>query len=137
MRGALKFVVVLAVTILLMLTVRTFLLTIYTVRETTSIYPLKTGDRVMVNRLRCANLQTGELVAFGDSSIFIGRVEAVPGDTISLNHARYVIPMKCCHRCVCTECKTYLINLGKKKTLVRQKDIIGRAYRLFNFPLWQ
>ena len=137
MKGALKLLLVLAVTILLMLTVRTFLFTIYTVHDATSAYPLKAGDREMVNHLSHAGLRKGELVVFDDSILCIGRIEALPGDTITLHGARYLIPMQCCHRCACTDCKTYLINLGKTKALVPRKNIVGRAYRLFNFPLWK
>jgi signal peptidase I len=91
----------------------------------------------MVNRLNHVNMQRGDLIVFGDSTLFIGRVEALPGDTIKLKGEKYVIPPLCCHHCVSDQCRPYLVNLGNTRTIVRQKFIKGKAYRLFNFRIWQ
>jgi signal peptidase I len=137
MRGVLKLILAILVAVILLFAVRTFLFTIYTVPNTIPNTVLKSGDRVMVNRLNHVNMQRGDLIVFGDSTLFIGRVEALPGDTIKLKGEKYVIPPLCCHHCVSDQCRPYLVNLGNTRTIVRQKFIKGKAYRLFNFRIWQ
>ena len=71
-----------------------------------------------------------------DSTLSIGRVKALPGDTIRVDTLQYQIPDTCCSRCDCEGCQLLLVQVGKKETLVKRKQLRGRVYRLFNLNLW-
>lgn len=133
MRNALKFVLALIVAVALMLAVRAFVFTVYTVPSDLT-EQFRKGDRVAVNLLQRAPFRRGDVIVFGDSIRMIGRIRAVPGDTLSYGRNRYVIPRRCCTRCPCPDCHLYLVNTGTSELLVHKRQIRGRAFRLFHLP---
>lgn len=137
MKEALKFVLVLAVTILVIFIVRTYAITIYTVPNTIAQPALKAGDRVMVNKLVRDSFQVGDIIVFCKGQNFIGQIKAVPGDTVRCYGNQYMIPGRCCSRCRCEICRDYLVVVGSMSTLVPYQNIVGKAYRLFNLGLWK
>lgn len=121
MRNALKFVIALIVTILLMLTFRAVAFTVFTVNGAALSPDFVAGDRVLVNRwsygLRIGNggldggtrwlasaVERGDLVAYNcppDSQhcitaqpVFIGYCKGVPGDTVKLKNIDLTLPGK-------------------------------------------
>jgi signal peptidase I len=133
MKQLLKAVSALGIALIIVFAVRAYAFTVYTV-PTDVCQTLKRGDRILVNRLSRVEFKKGELMVFRNSSDFIGRVEAVPGDTVRLGLSRYLIPQTCCHRCKCEDCRLYMVNLGKGRTLVYRHQVIGRATKLFHLP---
>ncbi len=114
------------------------------------------GDRVVVNRwsygLRSGNdrmfryvrlvphaIERGDLVAFNPPAdsvlnhwsrhVCLGRVEAVPGDTIKVSNTDYAIPRRLID-CPLLGEKYYLItsSVAGQRWLVAEKYIIGRAF---------
>ena len=114
----------------MMLAIRAYVFTIYTVPENVDNRILK-GDRVGVLHWLCSEVERGDVIVFGDSIKLIGRVKAVPGDSVDVNGEKYIIPHQCCHRCKSTDCHTYLINIGKAEMLVQKHDMLGKAWRLY------
>lgn len=140
LKQTLKFVLALAIALVIVLAVRTFAFSMCRLPcDFSSFY--RRGDRVMVNRLSRGDLQRGDLVAFcTDSSavprafhptgLTMGLVEAVPGDTIALGRRRFRIPLKCCSKCRCVDCKLYLVYTGRGRVLVHKHQLVGKAFRL-------
>ena len=62
---------------------------------------------------------------------FIGRIEKLPGDTLRIGKASYIIPMVCCKRCGCKDCRFYLLKTPAGEQLVHKHQMIGKAYKLF------
>ncbi len=141
---------------LLVWAVRTFAFTVFTVPAGGLPPQLKAGNRVIVNRIDCDFFNRGEVVVFTDSvfapayvkprstvrdsrkvrkfvseAYFIGRIEKLPGDTIRIDTARYVIPTVCCKRCGCKDCRFYLLKTPTGQQLVHKHQMIGKAYKLF------
>lgn len=121
MNNTLRFVMALVVTILLMLTFRALVFTVYTVSGTTLEPCFADGDRVLVNRwsygLRTggggmfryarwvgSRIERGDLAVFNNPADTARRISAkkalayyctgVPGDTIRIGGARVVVPGK-------------------------------------------
>lgn len=119
MNNTLRFVMALVVTILLMLTFRALVFTVYTVSGTTLEPCFADGDRVLVNRwsygLRTggggmfryarwigSRIERGDLAVFNNPADTARRISAkkalayyctgVPGDTIRIGGARVVVP---------------------------------------------
>ena len=117
---------------LLMLAVRAWAFTIYRVDSSDLRPELLMNDRVMVNKLGCT-YERGDLVVFGDTLVRIGRVEALPGDTITVAWQQYLLPGSCgCENCDgCKEQGYYLVSLGPQQVLVRRTEIIGTAHRIY------
>jgi len=113
---------------------------------------------VIVNRIDCDSFKRGEVVVFADSveyetntavssytgktvqtgghkaweeQCFIGQITRMPGDTIQLDSNRYVIPVICCERCGCKDCRYYLVRTSRGERLVHKHQIVGKAYKLF------
>lgn len=127
-----KVLVALGIALLVVFAVRALAFTIYTVP--TDISPeLKRGNRVVVNKLARTNVKVGDLVVFRKKEDYIGKVEAVPGDTVMLDTACYVLPQTCCAYCDCAECRLYMVSMGKQRVLVRRHEMVGKAYRLFRW----
>ena len=68
---------------------------------------------------------------FVSKAYFIGRIEKLPGDTILVDTASYIIPMVCCKRCGCKDCRFYLLKTPTGQQLVHKHQMIGKAYKLF------
>lgn len=130
MKQTLKFVMALGVAILVVFAVRAYLFTTYTVQDNIG-HVLRRGDKVLVNKWWRAPIQRGDLLVFDVSPAAIGQVVALPGDTITLAGVRYRIPVTCCNRCQCPDCKLYLFDVGTQKTLVFKHRVVGKAYRLW------
>ena len=150
MKIAVKFLIALGLSLLLVWVVRTYAFTVFTVPAGGLPPQLKAGTRVIVNRIDCDFFNRGEVVVFTDSvfapvenqgqsqvrkfvskAYFIGRVEKLPGDTILVDTASYIIPMVCCRRCGCKDCRFYLLKTPTGQQLVHKHQMIGKAYRLF------
>lgn len=133
MKQIVKTIIALAIAAALLLVVRSYLFTVYTV--TTGLdSQLRQGDRVLVNKWSQDSVRRGDLLVFSTHATLIGRVVSVPGDTIRFNHSRYLIPQVCCHRCLCPDCKLYLVNTGSTRMLVHKHQVVGHATRLFHLP---
>ncbi len=132
MKAALKFLIALALALLLAWAVRTYAFTVFSVPASGLAPTLKAGDRVIVNRMDCDHFERGEIVVFSDSvTCFIGRIANLPGDTISIDTARYVIPRICCKRCGCPDCHYFLVRTSRGLQLVHRHQMVGKAYKLF------
>ena len=146
MKIAVKFLIALGLSLLLVWAVRTYAFTVFTVPAGGLPPHLEEGNRVIVNRIDCDFFNRGDVVVFRDSvtyqrrnqrrkivaeAYFIGRVEKQPGDTIRIDTVQYIIPTVCCKRCGCKDCRFYLVRTAKGKTIVHKHQIIGKAYKLF------
>ena len=150
MKIAVKFLIALGLSLLLVWAVRTFAFTVFTVPAGGLPPQLKAGNRVVVNRIDCDFFNRGEVVVFTDSvfapvenqgqsqvrkfvskAYFIGRIEKLPGDTILVDTVKYVIPTVCCRRCGCKDCRFYLLKTHTGQQLVHKHQMIGKAYKLF------
>ena len=124
MKIAVKFLIALGLSLLLVWVVRTYAFTVFTVPAGGLPPQLKAGNRVIVNRIDCDFFNRGDVVVFRDSvtyqrrnqrrkivaeAYFIGRVEKQPGDTIRIDTVQYIIPTVCCKRCGCKDCRFYLL----------------------------
>ena len=94
MKVAVKYLITLVLALLLVWAVHTYVLTIFSVPQGGLPPYLKSGSRVIVNRVYCDSFKRGDLVVFTDTiarrgasvteAHFIGRIERLPGDTITL-----------------------------------------------------
>ncbi len=133
MNQVIKATIALGIALVIMFAVRGYAFTICSVPTDISSQ-LRRGDRVLVNKMVHAGFRRGDLLVFGQTEKLIGAVEGVPGDTVRLNGRSYRIPMRCCGKCGCPDCKIYLVSMGKGKTLVHQHQVIGKAHKLFRLP---
>ena len=150
MKIAVKFLIALGLSLLLVWAVRTFAFTVFTVPAGGLPPQLQAGNRVIVNRIDCDFFNRGDVVVFRDSvfapdknqgqsqvrkfvseAYFIGRVEKLPGDTVRIDTASYIIPTVCCKRCGCKDCRFYLLKTPTGQQLVHKHQMIGKAYKLF------
>ena len=158
MKIAVKFLIALGLSLLLVWAVRTYAFTVFTVPAGGLPPHLEEGNRVIVNRIDCDFFNRGEIVVYADSvalplrnqgfnqsssqgfsyrrkrvivEYFIGRIEKLPGDTLRIGKASYIIPTVCCKRCGCKDCRFYLLKTPAGKQLVHKHQMIGKAYKLF------
>ena len=142
MKIAVKFLIALGLSLLLVWVVRTYAFTVFTVPAGGLPPQLKAGTRVIVNRIDCDFFNRGDVVVFRDSvtyqrrkivaeAYFIGRIEKLPGDTIRIDTVKYIIPTVCCKRCGCKDCRFYLLKTPTGQQLVHKHQMIGKAYKLF------
>ena len=142
MKIAVKFLIALGLSLLLVWVVRTYAFTVFTVPAGGLPPQLKAGNRVIVNRIDCDFFNRGDVVVFRDSvtyqrrkivaeAYFIGRVEKLPGDTIRIDTVQYIIPMVCCRRCGSKDCRFYLLKTPSGQQVVHKHQMIGKAYKLF------
>ncbi len=110
-----------------MLTIRTYLFTIFIVSDNGLSPVLKKGNRVLVNRLVRSHFSKGDIVLFGKQQIALGKIAAVPGDTIEVAGKQYLIPNYCHGSCTCGACRYVLIVRGKQQVLIQQGDIKGKV----------
>ena len=68
---------------------------------------------------------------FVSEAYFIGRIDKLPGDTLCIGKASYIIPMVCCRRCGCKDCRFYLLKTPTGQQVVHKHQMIGKAYKLF------
>ena len=154
MRSTLKFLIALAVSLLVMLAFRALFFTVYSVNGTGLEPAFAAGDKVVVNRwsygLRTGDGKLfsygricrqqpakGDYVAFEDSvgNVLIGRCTALPGDTVTLSgKGRAVMPGK-------EHCDTHDCYFLDKAGMVTEEQIIGRVIMvLYNHkadaPFW-
>ena len=156
MKNGAKFIAALLTAALFVLLFRTLAFTIYSIPAADIDRRLVKGDRVVVNRwsyglrsgdgrmFRYARLvphaiERGDLVAYNPPSdsvvnhllrrVCLGRVEAVPGDTIKVSDAAYSIPRRLAD-CPLLGDNYYLIRNSAatgERCLVAEPYIIGRA----------
>ena len=146
MKIAVKFLIALGLSLLLVWAVRTYAFTVFTVPAGGLPPHLEEGNRVIVNRIDCDFFNRGEIVVYADSvalplrnqrrknvfmAYFIGRIDKLPGDTLRIDTASYIIPTICCKRCGCKDCRFYLLKTPAGEQLVHKHQMIGKAYRLF------
>lgn len=142
MKIAVKFLIALGLSLLLVWAVRTYAFTVFTAPAGGLPPQLKAGNRVIVNRIDCDFFNRGDVVVFRDSvtyqrrkivaeAYFIGRVEKQPGDTIRIDTVQYIIPTVCCKRCGCKDCRFYLLKTPTGQQVVHKHQMIGKAYKLF------
>ena len=170
MKIAVKFLIALGLSLLLVWAVRTYAFTVFTVPAGGLPPHLEEGNRVIVNRIGCDFFNRGEIVVYADSvalpihnqslnqgynqglnqshnqgfnqslnprlkrvivEYFIGRIEKLPGDTLRIGKASYIIPMVCCKRCGSKDCRFYLLKTPAGEQLVHKHQMIGKAYKLF------
>lgn len=142
MKIAVKFLIALGLSLLLVWAVRTYAFTVFTVPAGGLPPHLEEGNRVIVNRIDCDFFNRGEIVVYADSvalplrkqvivEYFIGRIEKLPGDTLRIGKASYIIPTVCCKRCGCKDCRFYLLKTPAGEQLVHKHQMIGKAYKLF------
>lgn len=133
MKHVLHTLLALAVAALVLMTVRHCLAMVCNVTENLDDQ-LHRGDRVLVVRRSQPLFDRGQLMVFGQQPLNIGRVEALPGDTISLRGQRYLIPQTKQHSCLCPGCQLYWVRTARGHALVHSHQAVGKAYRLFGLP---
>ena len=146
MKIAVKFLIALGLSLLLVWAVRTYAFTVFTVPAGGLPPHLEEGNRVIENRIDCDFFNRGEIVVYADSVAlplrnqrrknvfmvyFIGRIDKLPGDTLRIGKASYIIPTVCCKRCGCKDCRFYLLKTPAGEQLVHKHQMIGKAYKLF------
>ena len=158
MKIAVKFLIALGLSLLLVWAVRTYAFTVFTVPAGGLPPHLEEGNRVIVNRIDCDFFNRGEIVVYADSvalplrnqslnqgrnqgrnprfkrvivEYFIGQIEKLPADTLRIGKASYIILMECCKRCGCKDCRFYLLKTPAGEQLVHKHQMIGKAYKLF------
>ena len=146
MKIAVKFLIALGLSLLLVWAVRTYAFTVFTVPAGGLPPHLEEGNRVIVNRIDCDFFNRGEIVVYADSVAlplrnqrrknvfmvyFIGRIDKLPGDTLRIGKASYIIPTVCCKRCGCKDCRFYLLKTPTGQQVVHTHQMIGKAYKLF------
>ena len=129
MKIAVKFLIALGLSLLLVWVVRTFAFTVFTVPAGGLPPQLQAGNRVIVNRIDCDFFNRGDVVV--SEAYFIGRIEKLPGDTILIDTVKYIIPTVCCKRCGCKDCRFYLLKTPTGQQVVHKHQMIGKAYKLF------
>lgn len=162
MRNAIRFLISLGVAWIVLLLVRTLAFTSYTIADRSLEPSLLQGDRVIVNRwsyglrtggdslFRYARImpspaKKGDFIAFyipvgmqkngRSGKILIGRVAAVPGDTIAVYGKNFRIP-KDCKTCSRSYQALYAIGPANDSCLflVSEKDVVGRVcWIVYNF----
>lgn len=136
MKSVLKFALVLLLASAAMLAFSRHVAALYAVPCNGLAPSLQRGSRVVVVRSGAKHVAKGSVVIFrkGEAE-YMGRVVAVPGDTIQVGREHYVLPlMRRCPRCGSTNCRHYLVEGSGQKLLVRQNFIIGKArWSLFPF----
>lgn len=157
MRSTFKTLIVLMVAAGLLLLFRVLVCTIYTIPDDSLLPTVKGGDRVLVNRwsygLRIGGnawlgytrwcrqpVKKGDFIAFdADSRVMMGRVVAVPGDTVKVYGKWYVIP-RGCQVCTCDCASPCIVGANRHggEMLVPESDIIGCATTVvYNFNNFQ
>ena len=76
----------------------------------------------------------GDLVVFQRQGAHVGRIVNLPGDTVVLQGAAYVVPSVCCTRCGCDDCRFYIVSLGVENMVIHTHELMGRASKLFYLP---
>lgn len=79
-----KFLLMLAIAALVMLAIRTYAFTIYTVSDAGLSPVLDINNRVLVNKLSKKDFAKGSLMVFHTDADYIGKVSSLPGDTIEI-----------------------------------------------------
>ena len=130
MLNALKFIVSLAIAIVVMLIIRAYAFTICTASADNLVPGLNRGDKVFVNRLSRGSVDRGDLIVYGDSTLSISRVAAMGGDTIEVGGESFVINDHCSDACDCGACRSYLLVSGSDSIIISGNDIVGKAYTL-------
>ncbi|PNP96534.1 signal peptidase I [Hoylesella timonensis] len=133
MRNILQWILSIVVCTVVMLAIRAYLFTIFIVPNEELRPALQKGDRVLVNRLSHTHFSKGDVVLFRFKQEALGRIIAIPGDTIVVKGEQYQIPNYCHGSCTCGECQFVLVSNGQQHALVRQGDIIGKAYSLWRW----
>lgn len=157
MKQLIKTIVAIIIAALVLVVVRTYFYTVSTVTADLG-HTLRAGDRVLVSKVGKHFFRRGDLMVFhpadwpptttdsstvnprllsiavDSTSLMIGQVIAVPGDTILMRHGRYIIPVRCCERCGSLDCKLYLVTTGKGRLLVHLHQVVGSAHRIFHLP---
>ncbi len=126
MKDVLKFLLTLGVAMSIMLAVRAWALTLYAIPADGVLPPHTKGERLLVARwMRTPTQRGGEVVWTDSTACYAGRVAALPGDTITVDGRRYRIPMVCCRRCGCADCKLYVVEAAHRRCLIHQHQIVG------------
>ena len=157
MRSTLKFLLVLAVSLLLMMAFRALVFTVYAIEGEGLEPEFTAGDHVMVNRwsygLRTGNnhlfsygrlcrqpAHRGDIVAYNNPAdttghgVLFGRICALPGDTIRYQGRTSLIPSLT----DCADGDYYWIKAINEQNpldsrhlgVIHERHIIGRAYML-------
>lgn len=128
-----KFALALVVASLVMIAVRAFAFTVYSVPADRLVRDYRQGDRVIVNKLERAEFAKGDNIIFTDSTTdYLGTVVAIPGDTIYYKGKLYLIPQSCCEHCPSPDCKYYLVESSGERQLIHKHLFIGKTYWLFH-----
>lgn len=130
MNQALKTFVALLVATVIMLAIRAYVFTIYTVPVDVG-NDIKKGNRVGALHWLCSDLRRGDVVVFGKDTKNIGRIKAIPGDSVLVKGTRYIIPRQCCNRCNSSDCHTYMLDVGNAELLVQKHEMLGKAWRIW------
>lgn len=133
MRQALRIFLALLIATFVMLFIRAYAFTTYSV-PTDIDTRLRRGDCILVDRLSHTGLQKGDIVVVNDSLPWAARIQALPGDTLIVDQKAFTLPVKCCPRCCSRECMTYLVATNGRRVIIQQHDIQGKAHRLFHLP---
>ena len=165
MRSTVMTLVAVAIAAAVLVAFRALVFTLYTIPDNSLAPSLVAGDRVVVNRwsygLRVGGkgligytrwlrqpVERGDFIAFNTpvsaatfaaGGVMMGRVVAVPGDTVRVSGRLYVVP-RGCQMCTCTGAAPYVVgaHANAGRLLVPECNIIGRAsWVAYNFTQFQ
>ena len=150
MSGTVKTLLIVAAAAVLLFLFRVSVCTIYTIPDNTLAPAVKQGDRVLVNRwsygLRVGGndwisycriarktVEKGDFIAFdapvssaAKRAVMMGRVVAVPGDTVKIDGQMYVIP-RGCQVCTCGCMSSCIVNPNQHGGIILHTSHIGAA----------
>ncbi len=158
MSSTVKTLLIVAAATVLLFLFRATVFTIYTIPDNTLAPTVKQGDRVLVNRwsyglrigaskwtsygrIAAKPVKKGDFIAFdvADTTtqhmVILGRVVAIPGDTVTIKNKMYIIP-RGCQMCTCNCVSPCMVNTNRHggRILVPECNVIGRVTAvIYNF----
>ena len=142
MRRALHLTAALAVAVAAALLLRAYVITLYVVPDASLGKPWQQGERAVGVKVCMPQPGRGDAVVYRfNGSDHMGRIVALPGDTVSIDARRYRIPpFLSCPLCGSGHCRRYLIDTAGARVLLHEEHIVARLYRmadLMSVQFWQ
>ncbi len=142
MRRALHLTAALAVAVAATLLLRAYVITLYVVPDASLGQPWRQGERAVGVKVCMPEPGRGDAVVYRfNGSDHMGRVVALPGDTVTIGSGSYRIPpFLSCPLCGSGHCRRYLIDTAGTQVLLHEEHIVARLYHvadLLTVQFWQ
>lgn len=132
MRRALHLTAAIAAAVAATLLLRAYVITLYVVPDASLGSPWRQGERAVGLKVCAPAPGRGDAVVYRyRGSDHMGRVVALPGDTVTIGRLIYRIPpfLKC-PLCGSDRCRRYLIDTAGARVLLHEQHIVARLYRV-------